>query len=188
MTKTRILILILCISMLTGLFASCNQTETPETTEPETTALPETEPAPAELKFSENGTCEFYIVYPAEFDKSIRDIAISLRQQIKKYTGVEPKIVSDEILAKPVGDSGVEHQYEILLGPTNREASQKYTSTMRARDYAFTFEGDKVVIAGLTNDTVDRACELFISNVLIPQSKGNVGKATVVITEADIFI
>lgn len=188
MKKTRILILILCISMLAGLFASCNQTEVPETTVADTTALPETEPAPAELKFSENGTCEFYIVYPADFDKGIRDIAISLRQQIKKYTGVELKIVSDEILAKPVADTGVEHQYEILLGPTAREQSKKYTSTMRARDYAFTFDGDKLILAGLTLDTIDRVSELFISNVLIPQGKGNVGKATVVLTEKDKFI
>lgn len=188
MKKTRILILILCISMLAGLFASCNQTEAPETTAADTTALPETEPAPAELKFSENGTCEFYIVYPADFDKGIRDIAISLRQQIKKYTGVELKIVSDEILAKPVADTGVEHQYEILLGPTAREQSKKYTSTMRARDYAFTFDGDKLILAGLTLDTIDRVSELFISNVLIPQGKGNVGKATVVLTEKDKFI
>ena len=189
MKKTRILILFLCISMLAGLFASCNQTEdVPDTTEAETTAIPETEPAPTELKFSENGTCEFYIVYPVDFDKSVRDIAISLRQQIKKYTGVEPKVVSDEILDKPVGDTGVEHQYEILLGPTNREESQKYTSTMRARDYAFTFEGDKVIIAGLTADTIDRASELFISNVLISQSKGSIGNATVVITADDVFV
>ena len=188
MKKTRILIVILCISMLAGLFASCNQTEVPETTVADTTALPETEPAPAELKFSENGTCEFYIVYPADFDKGIRDIAISLRQQIKKYTGVELKIVSDEILAKPVADTGVEHQYEILLGPTAREQSKKYTSTMRARDYAFTFDGDKLILAGLTLDTIDRVSELFISNVLIPQGKGNVGKATVVLTEKDKFI
>ncbi len=188
MKKTRILILLLCISMLAGLFASCNQTEAPETTEPETTAIPETEPAPAELKFSENGACEFYIVYPADFDNAIKDIAISLRQQIKKYTGVDLKIVSDEILANPVGDSGVEHQYEILLGPTSREQSKKYTDTMRARDYAFTFEGDKVILAGLTIDTVDRASELFINNVLIAQGKGNMGKATVVLTEANKFI
>ena len=188
MKKTRILILILCISMLAGLFASCNQTEAPETTVADTTALPETEPAPAELKFSENGACEFYIVYPADFDKGVRDIAISLRQQIKKYTGVELKIVSDEILAKPVADTGVEHQYEILLGPTAREQSKKYTSTMRARDYAFTFDGDKVIIAGLTLDTIDRASELFINNVLIAQGKGNVGKANIVLTEKDKFI
>ena len=188
MKKTRILIFILCISMLAGLFASCNQTETPETTVADTTALPETEPAPAELKFSESGACEFYIVYPADFDKAIRDLAISLRQQIKKYTGVELKIVSDEILAKPVADTGVEHQYEILLGPTAREQSKKYTSTMRARDYAFTFEGDKVIIAGLTLDTIDRASELFINNVLIAQGKGNVGKANIVLTEKDKFI
>ena len=100
MKKTRILIFIICISMLVGLFASCNKTEAPETTEAETTAVPETEPVPTELKFSESGTCEFYIVYPVDFDKSIRDVAISLRQQIKKYTGVELKIVSDEILDK----------------------------------------------------------------------------------------
>lgn len=188
MKQTRLIILLICISMLTGLFVSCNQTEAPETTVADTTALPETEPAPAELKFSEAGKCEFYIVYPADFDKGIRDIAITLRQQIKKYTGVELKIVSDEIFEKPIGDTGVEHQYEILLGPTCREQSQKYTATMRARDYAFTFEGDKLILAGLTLDTVDRVSELFISNVLIPQGKGNVGNATVVLTEEDKFI
>ena len=189
MKITRILTFILCISMLAGIFASCNKTETPsESTEADTTAAPETDPVPAELKFSENGTCEFYIVYPADFDKSVRDVAITLRQQIKKFTGVELKIVSDDIYDKPVGDTGVEHQYEILLGPTNRAASQKYIEPMRARDYAFTFEGDKIVLAGLTTATVERASNLFIDNVLIPQSKGNIGNATVVLTKENEFI
>ena len=190
MKKYSIYLIILTLILSLFVFASCTPGEEPEqsgdvqTTEP---VVEETEPAPAELKFSENKTCEFYIVYPEDFDAEVKDIAIELRKHIKKYTGVEPKIVGDRILDKPIGDSGVEHQYEILLGPTNREASQKVLPGMRSRDYTVTFDGDKIVLMGTTLDTIEKASDRFINDVLIKQGKNDQGNATIVMTEANIL-
>ncbi len=177
--------------ILALLLSSCSGGNVPagESSEQTSAEVPEvTEPAPATLKFSENKSCEFYIVYPYDFDKDIKDIAINLRKQIARYVGVELKIVSDEILEKPFGDNGVEHQYEILLGACNRDASRNVVSGMRSRDYAVTFEGDKIVLAGLNLASIDKACERFINNVLIKQSKGSVGNATIELTEENKFI
>lgn len=190
MKKSRFFIFSICILLFALLLSACSGENQPvESTEGTPTSAPaETEPVPATLKFSEGGKCEFFIVYPDDFDSSIKDIAITLRKQIAKYTGVDLKIVSDAIYDKPIGDSGVEHQYEILLGATNREESVKYTDGMRSRDYAVSFEGDKIVLAGLNNDMVDKACERFINDVLIKQGRDNIGQATIELSEENKFV
>ena len=188
MKKYRFFLIALALIFALSAFVACDSTEDPAATEGVIDTEPvaeETEPAPTELKFSENGSCEFYIVYAEDFDAAIKDIAIELRKQIKKYTGVEPKIVGDRLLDKPVGDSGIEHQYEILLGPTNREASQKHLPGMRSRDYTVTFEGDKIVLLGTSLDTVEKASDRFINDLLIKQGKNDQGNATVIMTEAN---
>ena len=188
MKKTRFFSILICTLILTLLFSACVGGSPAESTESDTTVAPEeTEPIPQTLKFSEAGKCEFYIVYPYDFDSDIKDIAIDLRKQIAKYTGVELKLTSDEILDKPFGDNGVEHQYEILLGPTDREASVKVTESMRTRDFAVTFDGDKIVLAGTTLSTVKKAAERFINDVLVKQGKGQVGSATIELTEENKF-
>jgi len=194
MKRTNILTRAVCMLMFVFLLSSCSGSNQPapessvadsvSDTQPEVT---EPAPAPTELKFSENGNCEFYIVYPDDFASEVKDIAIELRKQIKKYTGVELKIISDRIMDKPVGDFGVEYQYEILLGPTNREASQKVVSNLRSRDYVLTFDGDKIVLGGITLDAVEKASDRFINNVLIKQGKDNQGSATVIMTEENIL-
>ena len=181
MKKYSFYLIALALILALAVFVACDKTSEPADTE----GVTETEPASAELKFSENGTCEFFIVYAENFDDAIKDIAIELRKQIKKYTGVEPKIVGDRLLDKPVGDSGIEHQYEILLGPTNREASQKHLPGMRSRDYTVTFEGDKIVLLGTSLDTVEKASDRFINDLLIKQGKNDQGNATVIMTEAN---
>lgn len=189
MKKTRLFTLLICILTFAFLFSSCDGDEVPvESTENETTAIvEETEPIPQTLKFSEAGKCEFYIVYPYNFDNEIKDVALNLRKQIAKYTGVELKLTSDEILSRPVGDTGVEHQYEILLGVADREASKKATEGMRTRDYAVTFEGDKIILAGTTISSVEKAVERFINDVLLKQGRDNMGSATIELTEANKF-
>lgn len=189
MKRTRLFAILICTMAFALLLASCSGNDIPaETTEVMTTAEPEqTEPAPATLKFSEGGKCEFFIVYPDEFDDSIKDVAISLRKQIAKYTGAELKIVSDKLFDKPIGDSGVEHEFEILLGVTNREESQRVTEGMRSLDYAVSFEGSKIILAGMNVDMTSKACEKFINDVLIKQGKDSAGSASIELTEENKF-
>ena len=189
MKKTRFFIFMIFILAFSSILSACDGDTTPaETTASETTALPEeTEPIPQTLKLSESGKCEFYIVYPYDFDSGVKDVALDLKKQLAKYIGVELKLSSDEILDKPYGDFGVEHQYEILLGTANREASQKATAGMRTRDYAVTFEGDKIVLAGTTIDSVKKAVERFINDVIIKQGRDNMGSATIELTEANKY-
>ena len=189
MKKSRFLIFLTCILAFVLLFSACNEEEEPPVVSDENTSevIEETEPLPATLKFSENKHCEFYIVYPQDFDSDVKDLAIDLRKQINKYVGVELKIVSDQIMDKPYGDTGIEHQYEILLGTTNRDASKKVTEGMRSRDYTVTFDGDKIVLAGINLSMVEKACDRFVNNILIKQGKGNVGQATIELTEENKF-
>lgn len=190
MKNLRFFRLLICTLLFALLLSACAGENPPvaESSEEITTPAPEeTEPAPATLKFSENGKCEFFIVYPDEFDDKIKDVALSLRKQIAKYTGVELKLVSDKLFEKPIGDSGVEHEFEILLGVTNREESQKVAEGMRSRDYAVSFEGSKIILAGVNVEMTSKACERFINDVLIKQGKDNVGQATIELTEDNKF-
>ncbi|MGM9642330.1 MAG: endonuclease/exonuclease/phosphatase family protein [Eubacteriales bacterium] len=167
------------------LLSSCmgGTSEATETSVPEETQAPE----PATLTLSENGTSPFYIVYSGDCDIAVKDTAIKLSKQIGKYTGATPKVLGDTLMDNPMGDLGVEHQYEILLGATNREESVNAHKGMRSRDYAVTFEGDKIILAGTTADAIDKACERFITFVLIKQGKDAGGKANIVLTEDDKF-
>ncbi len=180
--------LIILLTALALIFSACTGNTPPaETTAAETQPEDTAPPAPAELKFSEDGKCEFYIVYPEDFDSSVKDIALDLQKAVKKYTGVTPKILSDKIMEKPIDYYGVEYEYEILLGPTNREESQKVHSSMRSRDFGVSFDGTKLILAGTTVDTVDRAYERFLSSILMKQGRDDQGKATVTLTQDDVY-
>ena len=188
----KVLLFLMAATLILSVFAlvACTDDKTDETEDGVFTTGPigeDTEGEPASLKFSENKTCEFFIVYPDDFDSAVKDIALELRKQIKKYTGVELEIVSDRLLDKPIGNNGVEHQYEILLGPTNREASGKVLPGMRSRDYTVTFDGDKIVLAGISLDTIRKASDRFINDVIIKQGKENLGSATIIMTEENIL-
>ncbi|MBQ2724224.1 MAG: endonuclease/exonuclease/phosphatase family protein [Clostridia bacterium] len=56
-------------------------------------------------------------------------------------------------------------RYEILIGATNRPESAEFLGSLRADDYGFSRIGDKIVIAGHSDDTVAKACELFLEAV-----------------------
>lgn len=183
MKKLNLIILSIALLLI---LPSCTG-GTPETSEISSEPEQTEAPAPATLTLSENGTSPFYIVYSNDCDTAVKDIAIKLSKQIGKYTGATPKVQGDTLMEKPVGDFGVEHQYEILLGVTNREESVNAHKGMRSRDYAVTFDGDKIVLAGTTTDAIDKACERFITFVLIKQGKGEEGRANVVLTEDDKF-
>ncbi len=53
-------------------------------------------------------------------------------------------------------------QFEILVGDTNRPESAEFLASLRAEDYGFTRIGDKIVIAGHSDETVVKASELFL--------------------------
>ena len=91
MKKTRFFIFMIAIFASLLVLSSCDGGEIAETTEVETTVpAEETEPIPQTLKFSDSGKCEFYIVYPQDFDNDIKDVALNLRKQLSKYISPVP--------------------------------------------------------------------------------------------------
>lgn len=188
MKKSVIITLVLLLLVAVMIFTACEKPPVYDGADSTTAEITEGSPEPMNLLITENKQSQFVIIYPEGFDSAIKDIALSLRSAIQKYTGASLEIRSDKLLDKPVGDFGVEAQYEILLGPTNRDASKKLTETFRSRDYCVTVDGDKVVLAGITLDSIDMASERFINNVLLKQSKDNRGSATVIFTEENHFL
>ena len=171
MKKSVIITLVLLLLVAVMIFTACEKPPVYDDADSTTAEITEGSPEPMNLLITENKQSQFVIIYPEGFDSAIKDIALSLRSAIQKYTGASLEIRSDKLLDKPVGDFGVEAQYEILLGPTNRDASKKLTETFRSRDYCVTVDGDKVVLAGITLDSIDMASERFINNVLLYRGK-----------------
>ena len=138
MTKTRILILILCISMLAGLFASCNQTETPETTEPETTALPETEPAPTTAVLFDMDAMHYTLVRGTYAGTvaidAVKDIVAAFRE---RSAGEWTTSITEDFVKGQKRDDVFEIEgKEILVGITNRKESQDVYATLKIFSYS----------------------------------------------------
>lgn len=136
-------------------------------------------PDPDGLKLSENGVSDFVIVYPADFDTSIRTAALSLRDSIREYTGAELAVRSD----RTDSENSAETPYEILLGPTDRDASIKTVAGLRSRDYCVIADGNKIVLGGITVDSVEKAVSRFVLHVLAGQGAKDGDDAPITFTE-----
>lgn len=139
-------------------------------------------PDPDGLKLSENGVSDFVIVYPADFDTSIRTAALSLRDSIREYTGAELAVRSD----RTDSENSIDTSYEILLGPTNRDASIKTIAGLRSRDYCVAANGSKIVLGGITVDSVEKAVSRFVLRVLAEGMKGG-DDTPITFTEEDNY-
>ena len=54
---------------------------------------------------------------------------------------------------------------EILIGRTNRPESDEFLRTLKANEYGFAVIGNKLVITGWSDLTINLAMDLFISKI-----------------------
>ena len=79
-----------------------------------------------------------------------------LQSQIEKLCGVKPVAETDYIDATA---------FEILVGNTNREESQTFLSNLLWNDYGYAIVGNKIVIAGHTDQGTTKAVKHFIEHI-----------------------
>jgi len=79
-----------------------------------------------------------------------------LQSQIEKLCGVKPVAETDYIDATA---------FEILVGNTNREESQTFLSNLLWNDYGYAIVGNKIVIAGHTDEGTTNAMKHFLEHI-----------------------
>ncbi len=94
--------------------------------------------------------------------------ARKIRDTINTTFGLEVKIM-DDWYKKSEGLPATAK--EILVGKTNRVESANALALIRAKDFVITFENERIVITGGTDDAVGRAVDYFIETYIDAANK-----------------
>ena len=135
--RNRILCFCLALLMLLPLITACGGDQTA-------------------LEIVKDGKSDYVILYP-DRDKEAQEIANSLSAAIGQLTGVLLRVQSD------IQD---EQEKEILVGYTNREASNEVLEGIRAQGdtFAIAAQGERLVLTA-TGDALFYGCELLQTSV-----------------------
>ena len=127
------------------------------------------------------GRCQYSVVYSDDLDTSPNSnnnkidyqvqMAKDVRQKIFDLTNVGVSVKNDYV--KP--GANVSAMYEILVGHTGREESQKVLESYAANEYGVTVIDHKIVITGWTDTTIGLASRMFmdmISGALVTEADG----------------
>ena len=166
---TKFLVLVLAAFMVVTTFVAC--TKDPSVIDPEETPadsaseeLPpeETEPPIEDTTLTENGSFKYKVVRPQSATKGEIDATSTLVKALKEKVGGEV-LASDDWINETLGYT--ESEYEILIGKTNREASDKIYSNMRINDFAVSIVGKKIVIAAYNDEKLAEAISYFLEKL-----------------------
>ena len=139
-------VLLLCLTML----FSCKPGKDPGK---------ETEPPVPGVPLVENGECRFRIV---RSDLSTPDTAevkaaLLIKKAVKAVTGAEASLVTD--WEDKDGNADIP---EILIGKTNRTASETAIASLGTDEYLVKLDGNKLVIVGDGENALEAAVSLFL--------------------------
>lgn len=132
---------------------------TPEVTTPEP-ARPLLDPA---LSISVEQLENYEIIYARESSKEVKSEVKNLLNAI--YDSYDVLMGERSDLYYEGVETLAKGQYEILIGHTNREESNTLISALKWDDYGFGIVGDKLVIAGKTEDGNLAALRAFLEYV-----------------------
>ena len=128
-----------------------------------------------------HGRCQYSVVYSDELDTSPNSnnnkidyqvqMAKDVRQKIFDLTGIGVSVKNDYV--KP--GANVSATYEILVGHTGREESQKVLESYDVNEYGVTVVGNKIVVTGWTDTTIGLAAKMFMeiaSGAIVTEADG----------------
>ena len=112
------------------------------------------------------------IVYP-DGSTTLKSSAETLQSSIKSAFGVNLKVAPDILFeGNPLFS---ESEFEILLGNTNRAASENTLTDLRPDDYGYALGGTKVVIKGGSDEKTATACSAFAYKIVLLKKGKNDG-------------
>ena len=132
----------------------------PSSTE-ETTAVPEEEQM---LELIADGKAIYKLLRSEESTSAMVSNVTALHRNLKKYTSVEMAIVTDWTRKGAEADNS---QPEILIGETNRRATQELLAVLPPHSYGIRVTEDKVVIVGTSENMTAHALYAFENQFLL---------------------
>ena len=160
--------LILCLALVCSIvsfFVSCTEDGgeiTESTTAPE--SMPETEPGSAGMKSISISDLSKFVIIRSDEDYLFEASAKILRDAVKASFSLDLDFKSDFVTDSIPGYS--EAEFEILVGPCDREESEIFISDLKYNDYGYAIVGNKLVIAGVTAAETSKAVNHFIEQVV----------------------
>ncbi len=121
-------------------------------------------PSAEDIKVIADGASEYKIIRGEKASDSVIDAAMALRSSIKEKYGITLKIADD--FEKAGTDPATRHQFEILIGSTNREESSAATAELAYNDSVIAVIGSRIVLSGGNDEAAIRAVEAFIEKYL----------------------
>lgn len=171
----RFFTFILCLTLICsigGFFVSCAEDggEITESTEaPE--SMPETEPENAEMKSISVSDLSKFVIIRSDEDYLFEASAKTLHDAIQASCSLDLDFKTDFVTDAIPGYG--EAEFEILVGPCDREESGIFASDLKFNDYGYAIVGNKLVIAGVTAAETYKAVGHFIEQV-VNNCKGEV--------------
>ncbi len=153
----KLLALILALVMCLPLVACSDSDPTP--TEDTTTAAT-TEPLPVDIDLA-----SYKIIRPEKSGPSYIDLYSDFMKALIEKTGNDELKLNDDFVRE--GTQFAEVEYELLLGPTNREESAAALEGMEKTGYAVKVIGTKIVVNGGTRLALEAALAEFIKSCVV---------------------
>ena len=169
--------------LIAALLIGCgSETPSTDTTDAATTEAVTTAPEPASIDLVKDGKTAFTIIRAEDNDsEAIINQMKKIMDAFEKSTGVRIGLGTDWV---KVGQEPNAETYEILVGATNHPESAEALKGLKYRDCAVKLIGNKIVINGYTSDTIMKAVNYFINDIL---SRAEVGK-DFSFSEADNYV
>ena len=106
----------------------------------------------------------YFVVRTEKCDSRVVSVVSELYGAMRQKYGDGMALKTDFVL--PNNDKYAVHEYEILIGATNREESIGYLDTLRCNDYGYALIGNKIVIAGGSDEATILAVEKFANDIV----------------------
>lgn len=163
---------LLCSLLLLALLCSSCQAKTEEqqtttVTESASVSVTETTAEPEKattISLITDGKFTFSITRAEEASSAMTANVTALHRNLEKYTAAKPSIVTDWVRRGTEIDNSM---LEILVGETNRQATQDLLAALPPHSYGIRVTEDKVVIVGTSENMTAHALYAFESQFLL---------------------
>ena len=116
------------------------------------------------LELIADGKALYKLLRSEESTSAMVSNVTALHRNLKKYTSVEMAIVTDWTRKGAEADNS---QPEILIGETNRRATQELLAVLPPHSYGIRVTEDKVVIVGTSENMTAHALYAFENQFLL---------------------
>lgn len=107
-----------------------------------------------------NGNAIYSIIRGYDSNDNVAGYSSDIYNAVLELTGISLKRTTDHLKK---GESPDSTSYEILIGDTNRPESKEVKNSLKANEYAIKHIGNKIVIMGCYDATIEMAKNAFIS-------------------------